>query len=93
MSERKNLTSPVGIVSFPYLHRPQEGTKGQDPKFSVTLIFKPISEMSESDKKCMKAMKASAGEVVVDAQSAIVRGLEQRNNLVGRLWLGLFGPK
>lgn len=45
MTERKRVTSPVALASYPYLAEPTQNQKGEDT-YSVTLIFPPGTDVA-----------------------------------------------
>lgn len=71
------LLSPVGRVSFPELFQPKAVNPGDDPKYSVTLLFRP-EDMDEAQLKLWNQMKANAQKECKEAFKGAGIGDEYR---------------
>lgn len=58
-SER--LTSPSGIVSFPHVFEPHAINQGDEPKYSLILVFDNLDVIKELRQKCVAAADAKFG--------------------------------
>lgn len=58
MSDTKRAVTPVGILSYPHLFKPQAGfNEGDEPKYSAVIIFEEGTDLAD-----LKAVAAAAAK-------------------------------
>lgn len=62
MATKENILTPEFRVSFPFLFRPQKPMQaGQDPKYSVVMLFPPGADLSALQKAALDAITEKYG--------------------------------
>lgn len=60
------LITPIGILSYPHLDKPQPGVNGGEPKYSITLVFDKEAQATPQ----FAAMQAAAIEAATETFGA-----------------------